>query len=440
MISYSSVSGTAQVIQNDANRYSVILNNFVGEISISSDIYQLKFILFGNSIVFNDINVYSESKLDWITIVGQGFCEFESLHATSIDIRSNIIAKSISGNTVKLNSASIEDKLGDGYFIEATGHLWIIDSKLDCTLHMYGITSPFVVIDNSSINITLTNFRSIGGSTFISPSTLGASLDYTSTDYIHISPVLEDTVFVEYLVEKPDPQLWIKTGNSYDPDRWYYIKDYLSEMAYPPGSYHGESIYEDDDFGYEESYEFINSDLSTKRAYFSFAVKHYDIQYDWELRYVYEDLDAVPIKSDNPIDIEHCKDIIDTETSFICNAKVIDDLGNPKTFVQYVDKSGEDIDIISRRVLIGEGPASIASSKDIKIEESGYTHPNLHRRINVFEEGSSDNPEQPYPESKPRTYEVGIYNLESNRTTTTYNPEIIENIDRSGIISYIEIP
>ena len=49
---------------------------------------------------------------------------------------------------------------------------------------------------------------------------------------------------------------------------------------------------------------------------------------------------------------------------------------------------------------IGQGPAKEATSEDLNRDELGFTHPNLHRRI-----------------QKDKKYKLGIYGYDSYRTT-----------------------
>lgn len=63
---------------------------------------------------------------------------------------------------------------------------------------------------------------------------------------------------------------------------------------------------------------------------------------------------------------------------------------------------------------MGQGPAVVASDDDLIRDEVGYTHPNLHRRID---------PQLPDDDSKeyhPRDYDLGIYSVNSHRTTTIH--------------------
>ena len=63
---------------------------------------------------------------------------------------------------------------------------------------------------------------------------------------------------------------------------------------------------------------------------------------------------------------------------------------------------------------MGQGPAVLASEDDLIRDEVGFTHPNLHRRID---------PQEPSADSKeyhPRDYSLGIYSVNSHRTTESH--------------------
>lgn len=62
--------------------------------------------------------------------------------------------------------------------------------------------------------------------------------------------------------------------------------------------------------------------------------------------------------------------------------------------------------------ITGQTPAKPADREALIKDQNGYTHPNLHRRID---------PQEPPKESDellPRDYSIGIYGLNSYRTTT----------------------
>lgn len=62
-------------------------------------------------------------------------------------------------------------------------------------------------------------------------------------------------------------------------------------------------------------------------------------------------------------------------------------------------------------LVMGQGPAKLASDEDLERDEVGFTNPNLHRRIDSHaEEG----------EYLPREYKVGIYGTESYRLTESF--------------------
>lgn len=64
---------------------------------------------------------------------------------------------------------------------------------------------------------------------------------------------------------------------------------------------------------------------------------------------------------------------------------------------------------------VGQGRAVLASQDDLKRDEVGFTHPNLHRRID---------PQQLTIDSQeyhPRDYSIGISSVNSYRTTTIHH-------------------
>lgn len=65
---------------------------------------------------------------------------------------------------------------------------------------------------------------------------------------------------------------------------------------------------------------------------------------------------------------------------------------------------------MSDRPSYGQGPSRIANSDDIERDKVGFTHPNLHRRVD---------PKVPDNdvEVESKKYSIGIYSLNSYRTT-----------------------
>lgn len=62
---------------------------------------------------------------------------------------------------------------------------------------------------------------------------------------------------------------------------------------------------------------------------------------------------------------------------------------------------------------MAQGPAHIATSDEIALDNHGLTNPNLHRRIDPQQ------PEDPV-EIKPRSYILSVNGYNSYRTTTKY--------------------
>ena len=59
---------------------------------------------------------------------------------------------------------------------------------------------------------------------------------------------------------------------------------------------------------------------------------------------------------------------------------------------------------------LAQGPAKLATAEDIEKDQEGYTHPNLHRRID-------DSVQEP-GELTPREYSLSIGGVNSYRTTS----------------------
>lgn len=79
--------------------------------------------------------------------------------------------------------------------------------------------------------------------------------------------------------------------------------------------------------------------------------------------------------------------------------------------------------------LTGQGPAKVADSTALAKDATGFTHPNLHRRVDPAE------PEASSPEVAARNYSLGIYGLNSHRTTQIYYRR-----DENELESKSEIP
>ena len=71
---------------------------------------------------------------------------------------------------------------------------------------------------------------------------------------------------------------------------------------------------------------------------------------------------------------------------------------------------------------VEQGPAKLATDEEIQRDAVGFTHPNLHRRIDP----------QILPESNeyhPREYQLAINSLNSYRTTTIHNHDEETELD-----------
>lgn len=67
---------------------------------------------------------------------------------------------------------------------------------------------------------------------------------------------------------------------------------------------------------------------------------------------------------------------------------------------------------------IGQGPSRIASDEDLARDELGFTAPNLHRRVDPQAPKIADDIRN--QEVAPRSYQLGIQNVHSYRTTNIH--------------------
>lgn len=67
-------------------------------------------------------------------------------------------------------------------------------------------------------------------------------------------------------------------------------------------------------------------------------------------------------------------------------------------------------------LILGRYPATTLTDEDIKRDEHGYTHPNLHRRIDPH----TIHDDKDHMELKPRQYTIGVLGTNSYRTTEMF--------------------
>lgn len=147
------LSGDIEIIDKDNHSYTIILNNFSGEIEVSSSTLRLRFILHGENEVTSNICLSSSNRQDSISIRGQGFCKFKKVAATVVEVLSNIEVDTLECHIAKITSSCVTTSTLTEW-ITAEGHIWITDSILEASTPNVGIKSKFVVIDNSNIDLT----------------------------------------------------------------------------------------------------------------------------------------------------------------------------------------------------------------------------------------------------------------------------------------------
>ena len=260
MISYSKISGTIKIINIDSGVYTVILDSYIGSIEVDSEVCGLKFIVYSDNTVTSPINIVKNNKLDKILVTGPGNLSAPVFETTCLDIQAHTIIGNVRSNVVKVSGSTLEglnnvdnpyistDSFDTNVFVSASGHIWLIDCIFNSSGYTYGITSPYVLLDNATCNI------------------------------------------------------------------------------------------------------------------------HSEIR---------------AIESDNDVRIQNCSDTQASTDEFESTAEVLDSDNIPKPFVYTIVRNefGEYEKSISRRQTYGHGPAVLADKFDTFQDATGYTNPNLHRRI-----------------------------------------------------------
>lgn len=151
-IQFNKVSGQIEIIDKDNHSYTIILNDYIGSIDVSPIVKRLRFILHGESDLESAIELSSPDKLDSISIRGEGYCSFPSLKATVVEILGDVEVNIIDCHIAKITSAKLSTSTYLDW-INASSHIWITDSVLECTTSRVGIKSPYVLIDNSNVHL-----------------------------------------------------------------------------------------------------------------------------------------------------------------------------------------------------------------------------------------------------------------------------------------------
>lgn len=155
MIKFTGDSSKIQIIEGD-HSCLCILKEFVGEItSITDECKYLTFVLFGDCIINSNISLTSTDKLDTIIVKGEGSLCVTSLNATTIEVYADVKFDSVTGNVVKFCGCQISKycEAHSETYIKAAGHIWVTDTILTANNCNIGISSPYVLIDNSTCNI-----------------------------------------------------------------------------------------------------------------------------------------------------------------------------------------------------------------------------------------------------------------------------------------------
>lgn len=192
MISYSTYSGKISINPLENNGYSIVLMDFKGTLTVDKTTKYIKFNLKGTNLIDSDISLQCTDKLDSIVIRGSGSCRFKGLRATSLTIQSNIYATQLYSNVTKISNCSvvaIENEYPNNPFIDAVGHIWIVDSSLIINNFRIGVKTPYMLLDNVKCSINCES-KAIESN---NPQVIEHCTDLNTTDYSFLcNPLVSD--------------------------------------------------------------------------------------------------------------------------------------------------------------------------------------------------------------------------------------------------------
>lgn len=155
MISYTLTSGKCEILELGDGSYTVVLKEFSGTLTPSSDVKRIRVITYGDNMVSSPISL-SKIDDDCIIIEGQGSLRIPSLTATSVNIFTQVSIEFVKSHNTRIQGGSVKG-VGSSTLFESTGHLSIVDSVVSGTNIGSFINSPYSVIDNCNISITSLN-------------------------------------------------------------------------------------------------------------------------------------------------------------------------------------------------------------------------------------------------------------------------------------------
>ena len=159
MVSYEKQAGTIEVIENDTS-VVVSLFEYVGTLKVGLACETLRISVKGNCELTNDISLTNHEKIDIIKIVpseiGHPHIRLKSLKASSVIVNCDCDINLITANVIRIENATCNTYVTDSNShspLSSVGHAWIVDSTYNCSKFDYGADVPYLLVDNSDINI-----------------------------------------------------------------------------------------------------------------------------------------------------------------------------------------------------------------------------------------------------------------------------------------------
>lgn len=159
MITSTTSSGNINILHLDNYDYIIYLDNYEGELELQGTVNTIRFVTHGECKINSDIVLPKINKLDSILISGEGTCQFTTINATVVTIKSldtrdiEIKADSIVSNITKISNCNLTHLGNSDIFLNSEGHLTLVDSIIECADITTAFKCPYILIDNCDLNI-----------------------------------------------------------------------------------------------------------------------------------------------------------------------------------------------------------------------------------------------------------------------------------------------
>lgn len=137
----------------------VKLQNYTGNIEIPEGTTQLKISALGENVITNDLILQTEDKSDRIIVSSQGICQIklQKLQATVVEILTNTTVQRVFANIIKIQECTVSILDSSDVNLYAKGHIWFLDSIITGYVEGILIHTPYLLIENCTLNFTATD-------------------------------------------------------------------------------------------------------------------------------------------------------------------------------------------------------------------------------------------------------------------------------------------